>query len=111
MIASCRQRQGNGFRCPSQCRSGQIIASDIACRAIVQAHIPATAVMFVIAADQTAGQFITVLAVVDDALETTLVIIANLCLPTALAFTGQRIGVYIDCTTGERKATPLDPRT
>src|SRR3546814_1705657 len=58
IIASYRQRQGNGFRCPSQCRSGKIIASDIACRAIVQAHKPAIAVMFVIAADQTEGQFI-----------------------------------------------------
>src|SRR3546814_999183 len=78
IIASYRQRQGNGFRCPSQCRSGKIIASDIACRAIVQAHKPAIAVMFVIAADQTEGQFITVQGEVDDALETTLVIIAKL---------------------------------
>src|SRR3546814_7746611 len=82
IIASYRQRQGNGFRCPSQCRSGKIIASDIACRAIVQAHKPAIAVMFVIAADQTEGQFITVQGEVDDALETTLVIIAKLCLYT-----------------------------
>src|SRR3546814_1403362 len=58
IIASYRQRQGNGFRCPSQCRSGKIIASDIACRAIVQAHKPAIAVMFVITADQTEGQLL-----------------------------------------------------
>src|SRR3546814_13267673 len=86
--ASYRQRQGNGFRCPSQCRSGKIIASDIACRAIVQAHKPAIAVMFVIAADQTEGQFITVQGEVDDALETTLAIIAKLCLQTAFEFSG-----------------------
>src|SRR3546814_2079759 len=83
IIASYRQRQGNGFRCPSQCRSGKIIASDIACRAIVQAHKPAIAVMFVIAADQTEGQFINVQGEVDDALETTLVIIAKIFLQTA----------------------------
>src|SRR3546814_2216442 len=71
IIASYRQRQGNGFRCPSQCRSGKIIASDIASRAIVQEHKPAIAVMFVLAADQTEGQILTVQGAVDDALEPT----------------------------------------
>src|SRR3546814_18156680 len=68
--------------------------------AIVQAHKPAIAVMFVIAADQTEGQFITVQGEVDDALETTLVIIAKLCLQTAFEFSGGRIGDYIDCAAG-----------
>src|SRR3546814_18988283 len=91
MIASCRQRQGNGFRCPSQCRSGKIIASDIACREIVQAPKPAIAVMFVIAADQTEGQFITVPGGVDDDLETKTALIAKLCLKTSSDFIGERI--------------------
>src|SRR3546814_5920512 len=56
--------------------------------------------MFVIAADQTEGQFITVQGEVDDALETTLVIIAKLCLQTAFEFSGGRIGDYIDCAAG-----------
>src|SRR3546814_17190888 len=56
--------------------------------------------MFVIAADQTEGQFITVQGEVDDALETTLVIIAKLCLQTAFEFFGGRIGDYIDCAAG-----------
>src|SRR3546814_11206116 len=76
------------------------MSSDIACRAIVQAHKPAIAVMFVIAADQTEGQFITVQGEVDDALETTMVIIAKLCLQTAFEFSGGRSGVYIDCAAG-----------
>src|SRR3546814_15843353 len=72
------------------------MSSDIACRASVQAHKPAIAVMFVIAADQTEGQFITVQGEVDDALETPLVIIAKLCLQPAFEFSGGRLGDYID---------------